>query len=85
MTGLLFSEYTALRCLDIGEMRRGRIERLVKALSLAAEKCQLLHREHYEGVSRENEQSTLDFGIGEQDAVPPASRIELDGIEGLEE
>jgi hypothetical protein len=57
----------------------------VEALSLAAETCQLLHQGHCAGGFRESGRSILDFGIVVQDVMPQMSRIEINGIEGLEE
>ena len=66
-------------------MTREMIERLVKALSPVAEKCQLLHREHCVGEFLESGQSILDLGIAVQDTMLQMNRIETDGIEVLEE
>jgi hypothetical protein len=85
MIGLLFSGCIAPQCQGIVEMRKGKTVRQVKALSLAVGKYRLLRREHGEGVFQESEQSTPDFDIVEQDAMPQMSRIESDETEGLEE
>jgi len=58
---------------------------LVEVRFPAAALYQLPHQEHCEGEFRESEQSILDFGIAGQDGVPRTNRIEINGIEELEE